>query len=149
MSCTSIAENIGYLYSDKDKSDRAKIYKEILGYDYTKPETSTEEVLDKIFNDPLILDTPNYQVHELPNIIRIYSSEGLILESLMSLINLTYGFEIVWKDIDPSIKNIVISINDEANSLLDILKYIEDKVGISITVWPKGSGSTIIMSAGV
>lgn len=142
----SYSEDIRHLYYDKDKADRSAIYKSILGKDYTNRTTQTEKALQEAFHDVVVFDRINFNITPLPDQVRLYSSEELQFEELISLLSMTYGFEKVFIDISPEVMKKSVKVNTDTNKLADFLTYLEVITETNITIWPKGTGSTIMVS---
>lgn len=148
--CSQInAGDIRYLKNNPDKEHRAEFCKKVLGFDCTKAETSTEIVLDQVYQQPIIIDQPLKPLDPLPESVITYMSTPQKFKDLITIIAKTYGFEPVFHNVSEITTQKPIIINTKQHQFIEVLEYLEEVTGTEMTVWPRGGGSTIMISESV
>jgi len=146
FSTSAFSEDVRHLHFDKNKSDRSEIYKRILGKDYTTANTQTERALEDTFGDIVVIDRVDFLIEPLPASVRLFASNALEFKEVIDLLSVTYGFKPHYIDLPKEVLEKSVKINTETHNLSEVLAYLEMISGTSITVWPIGTGSTIMVT---
>jgi hypothetical protein len=145
----SYAEDIRHLHNDNNRNDRADIYKEILGKDYTTNKSKTEEIIERVMQDQVVIDQMNFMQSPLPTNVRFFTSQKVTFENIIKIMAKTYRFEPIFNNVTVDALDYEVTINDKHNSLEEVLNYLEKETNTKITVWPKGAGSTIMITGAI
>ena len=140
------AEDLRYLSHDSEKVMRSELYKQILGFDYTKPETSAEIAIDRSLREFVVIDTLNADVDPLPEEVLLFMGKPVPFKRVIQLISATYGFKPIFKNLSDSKLNQLIIINQETNDFATVMTYLEQVTSSNITIWPRGGGSTVLVT---
>ena len=146
FSFTTLAEDIRHLHNDTARNDRAEAYKNIMGKDYTTNTTKTEEIIERVMMDPVVIDSRHFSQLPLPEKVRFFSSKKVPFESIINVMAKTYRFKAIFNGVPEEALSQEVAINNKHNSLEDVLNYLEYETKTNIVVWPKGSGSTIMIT---
>jgi hypothetical protein len=146
LSLNAHSEDVRHLYFDQDKADRSEIFKRIMGKDFTGPTTQTERALEDAFGEIIVVDTPNFLIEPLPDSVQLYAADSLEFKEMIDLLSSTYGFKNEFIGVPEETLKKSVKINANTHNLSEVLAYLEMITGTNITVWPKGTGSTIMVA---